>query len=120
LQWRLERLDARPLPTQEAAANDEHLKLPSISEVAEIPRDQIPAVLAHLHALAGSLTARLLETDASADELLDVAEAARRFDMSEDWLYHNRELPFRRKIGGRVKYSAHGIDRWLRSRQGAR
>jgi predicted DNA-binding transcriptional regulator AlpA len=41
-----------------------------------------------------------------------VNEAARMLGVSASWLHHRPQLPFRRKIGGRVKFSRTGIERW--------
>jgi hypothetical protein len=41
-----------------------------------------------------------------------VKEAARVLGVSPSWLHHRPNLPFRRKIGGKVKFSRSGIARW--------
>jgi len=53
------------------------------------------------------------------DRLLDVDEASRRLSVSTDTLYRKaRELPFTVKIGGNVRFSTHGISRFIATRQG--
>lgn len=53
------------------------------------------------------------------DRLLDVVEAAQRLGTSQDYLYRQaKKLPFTVRIGSRLRFSAHGIERFIRSRQG--
>jgi predicted DNA-binding transcriptional regulator AlpA len=48
---------------------------------------------------------------------MSATEAARRLGMSRDWLYKNaRRLPFAVRIGRRLLFDAHGLERWNRSR----
>lgn len=48
------------------------------------------------------------------EKLLKVDEAAARLGMSREWVYrHGKTLPFARRIGRSVRFSAGGIDRWL-------
>jgi predicted DNA-binding transcriptional regulator AlpA len=51
------------------------------------------------------------------ERLLKVDDAAARLGMSREWVYRNgRTLPFARRIGRSVRFSAPGIDRWLSQR----
>jgi predicted DNA-binding transcriptional regulator AlpA len=74
-----------------------------------------------------ALAARLLMQPAStagqgaeADTLLDVGETARRLGTTKDWLYrHADQLPFTVRMGPRqLRFSAKGVERYLRQRQG--
>ena len=49
------------------------------------------------------------------DELVDAQIASALIGMSLDWLYRNaHRLPFARRVGGRsLRFSTHGIRRWL-------
>ena len=48
------------------------------------------------------------------DELLCVAEAARRLGVSRHFLHHHhRRLPFSRKIGRTLRFSAKGIEKYI-------
>lgn len=92
--------------------------------ISESPPEQLPllscALAAQLAAIASrQLEAAALERSVKAvpDETLDITEAARRIGMSESWLY-KAKVPFRIKVGSRVRYSARGIERYLRARQG--
>ena len=92
-----------------------------------VPPYAIPPLLCQLAALQSALAARLLVQPAptdghgtDADTLLDVGEAARRLGTSTDWLYrHADRLPFTVRMGPRqLRFSAMGLARYLRQRQG--
>jgi predicted DNA-binding transcriptional regulator AlpA len=54
-----------------------------------------------------------------ADRLLDVEEAARVLTLSPDTLYRRAsELPFTVRLGGSVRFSSDGIQKFICSRQG--
>ena len=49
------------------------------------------------------------------DELLDIHEAARRLGASTSYLYHNcSKLPFTRHVGRNLRFSARGIESYIR------
>lgn len=83
-------------------------------DIASIPRERIPALIA-------ALAARLLEPEPvepatdEPDELLTASEAAEVLRRSTKWLSRNRKrLPFARRLGPRSwTYSAQGLRRWL-------
>ncbi len=53
------------------------------------------------------------------DRLLTVAEATKRLSVSPDWLYrHAKALPFTVRGPCGLRFSSHGIDRYIRQRQG--
>ncbi len=117
---------ARVLPITPAA-------VPTLDELAADPARAIglPAPTAEalqtkcllvLNALWGRcLAARANANVASEpDRLLDVDAAAKRLGMSKDWLYrHARQLPFRVPQGRLLRFSSHGIDRYILMRQRA-
>jgi excisionase family DNA binding protein len=90
------------------------------------PAELLPLILALLHAQSVA-TARMLAAGHSSDGArppagapdvnLSAEEAARRLGMSVDYLYKAKNLPFRRKIGRSVRFSAAGLERWNRQRQ---
>jgi hypothetical protein len=54
------------------------------------------------------------------DTLLDVSEAAKRLATTRAWLYrHACHLPFTVRNGRQLRFSAAGIARYIRERQGA-
>jgi hypothetical protein len=78
-----------------------------------------------LHAtLVGALTVAAAqqhprESTEEADALLDVEAAALRLATTCDWLYrHSKGLPFVVRNGRQLRFSAHGIDRYVRERVG--
>ena len=83
---------------------------------------QAGALQAQLAALQIALVARVLtngmtgQESTVADRLLDVKEAARLLGKSPDWLYRRKStLPFCRRIGRSVRFSAKGIERYIRT-----
>jgi predicted DNA-binding transcriptional regulator AlpA len=98
------------------------------ARVRDLGPEEIPALLVGLAALQGALAARLTALAASrngqpepgADELLTAKEAGRRLGLSADYLYrHAGQLPFTvRPARGAVRFSARGIEDWIRRRQG--
>ena len=50
--------------------------------------------------------------------LLTVDEAAVMLSVSPDWLYRNKKLPFRRKLGPKMlRFSYQGIVKWMDTRK---
>ncbi len=102
---------------------DRPVSLPSVADVASLPRESLPGLLAGLAALQSAVAARLVEAPARelsvADEQLTADQAAQRTGMSARYLYkHARELPFARRIGRAVRFSSRGIDQWLAKKKG--
>lgn len=57
--------------------------------------------------------------DSEPDRLLDVTAAAERLGVSRDWLYRRAgRLPFTVRTGRLLRFSSHGIGRYIRNRQG--
>ena len=65
------------------------------------------------HAIVSALT------EPANDELLDAKEASRRMGYSTRWLYNNADsLPFTiRQKSGRLRFSKHGLDKYLKDRR---
>ena len=50
------------------------------------------------------------------DRLLTVEEACGVLHVTQEWLYHHaKKLPFTRKIGGQLRFSANGVQRYMES-----
>lgn len=89
-----------------------------MDDAANLPAEQIPAMLARLAALQGALAARLLmngngtgHQSAHEDRLLDVAQAAERLSMSKNFLYRNsKTLPFAVRKGRMLRFSEVVLD----------
>jgi hypothetical protein len=56
-------------------------------------------------------------TERSDDELLDAKETSRRMGFSTRWLYNNADsLPFTiRQKSGRLRFSKHGLEQYLKN-----
>ncbi len=48
------------------------------------------------------------------DRLLTLEEVCKILNVSEEWIYHNvKKLPFVRKVGGMLRFSANGLQRYI-------
>jgi excisionase family DNA binding protein len=82
-----------------------------------LPVEELPALLGSLSEITATAQARLLtpSTVPVHDELLTVEECAERMRVSRDWLYRaHRRLPFTRRIGNALRFSANGLDAYLK------
>lgn len=109
-----------PVPSLDELAADP-------ARVVDIPPATAAALLGRLAGLQPVLLARALapagggNSDGAPveDRLLSVKEAAAQLGHSEDWLYrHAKKLPFTVRTGRDVRFSAAGLARWIRNRQG--
>jgi excisionase family DNA binding protein len=54
------------------------------------------------------------------DRLLSAAEVAQRLGVAKDWVYRrSQSLPFAVRLGGHVRFSAAGLERYLKGRRAA-
>jgi excisionase family DNA binding protein len=88
-----------------------------------IPVEAIPEALGQLERAKARLTARLVSSargSPAPDRLLSVSQAAELLDVSPDTLYRKaRCFPFTVLLPGRqVRFSALGIERYIRAKQG--
>jgi hypothetical protein len=73
---------------------------PFFEEVRRIVREEIAA------AVKGSKD----------DKLLTVDEVVKVLNVTPEWLYHNvKKLPFTRKVGGMLRFSGNGLQRYIES-----
>lgn len=106
--------------------------LPSLDDVASdparahvLPANVLQGLLCRCVTLQTALLGALVATGSmptdsmtEADSLIDVDAAAARLGMSKDWLYRQaKQLPFHVPQGRLLRFSSHGIDRYIRSRQ---
>lgn len=50
------------------------------------------------------------------DRLLTVEEVCQVLNVTEQWVYHNaNKLPFVRKVGGLLRFSSNGLQRYIES-----
>ena len=91
-----------------------------LTAVARIPIENLPRLLGQLREAEASAMARLYATPISKsampepERLLDVTEAAKRLNVSEDYLYRNwKKLPFAHKYDWGLRFSARRIDDYI-------
>ncbi len=90
----------------------------------ELAPEQLAEALGMLARLEALLSIRLNGSAGSAvsaepDRLLTADEAAQRLALSPDTVYRKASrLPFTVRLGHQVRFSAAGIERFIRSRQG--
>lgn len=105
------------------------------SSVAAMPKEALRqgvAELSRLQADAGVLQSLMLarlislesteptpSTSSSGDRLVTVDEAAALLGVTTKWLYHHwRDLPFAKKLGGKIlRFSEQGIQRYIARRR---
>jgi excisionase family DNA binding protein len=106
----------RPVPSLDELATDPHGAAALSPEVARALTLRCAAVLTALATVAARGPSPAGST--VEDRLLTVEEAAQKLGTSRDYLYRNaKRLPFTVRLGGRLRFSAHGVDRFIRSRQ---
>jgi excisionase family DNA binding protein len=91
-----------------------------IAEAGMIDRKSLPIFLSRLEHARSVAFQRLVtpEPARTADELLDIGEASQRLSVGKDWIYrHHRELPFARRVGKRLLFSANGLQQYIESNQ---
>ena len=50
------------------------------------------------------------------DKLLTIEEVCKILNVSEEWIYHHaKKLPFVRKLGGMLRFSNNGLQRYIES-----
>jgi excisionase family DNA binding protein len=87
------------------------------AKVEELSREAIPQLRGELAQLDTLLLARLLapgQPQTPEDQLLSVEETAVRLGCSQDYLYrHHKTLPFTRRVGRKLLFSAKGIEQHI-------
>jgi hypothetical protein len=93
-----------------------------LAAVRDVALDELPHLLGQLREIEATALARLYTSPASGlpstkqEELLNITEAAKRLNVSEDYLYRNwKKLPFARKYGWGLRFNALGINHYIQS-----
>jgi hypothetical protein len=93
---------------------------PILAQARTVTPEELPRLLGELEEVRATALARLTAPQPAtdhADELLNVAEAASRLGVSEDYLYrHHKDFAFARHMGRKLLFSAAGIAKHIRSR----
>jgi predicted DNA-binding transcriptional regulator AlpA len=81
--------------------------------------EELPRFIGELEEVRCTAMARLTAPRPSSpqsDELLGITEAADRLGMSKDYLYrHHTTFPFTRRIGRGLRFSALGIEKYIKT-----
>jgi hypothetical protein len=87
------------------------------ARIAALPREAIALLRGELAHLDTLLLGRLLAAgpqDQPEDQLLSVEDSAVRLGCSPDYLYrHHSRLPFTRRVGRKLLFSARGIEKHI-------
>lgn len=90
-----------------------------IAQLAQLDSSDVASVITAGVSILASRTNGKPHSD-EPDELLDVAECARRLGKSKSWVYHNGAfLPFRiHGLGAQPRFSAKGLEKYVSERSG--
>ena len=96
------------------------------ARLEDVPRDELPALLARLEHLRAAAWARLWTPTptgppappkngtAAMGRFLTAKETAEILAVSPRWIYrHANTLPFTRRAGGTLRFSEVGLRRWM-------
>jgi excisionase family DNA binding protein len=91
----------------------------ALDAAKNLPAEDLPRLLGDLREIEATANARLASPPvAQPDENLEIPEAAHRLGVSPDYLYRNHaRLPFTRRMGRKLLFSASGIDAYLRAKR---
>lgn len=90
-----------------------------LGRAKQLPLEDIPRFLGDLEEIKATAMARLVSPGPlpQRDELIDVANAAKRLGVSEDYLYrHHSSYPFTRREGRKLLFSNLGIDAYIKTK----
>lgn len=88
-----------------------------LNQARTLAPEDLPELLGDLEVVRTTALARLAApvTAPTADEMLDVEQAAARMNLSKDYLYrHHKRFPFARRIGRKILFSSAGLDSFLK------
>lgn len=88
-----------------------------LESVQQMPAEELPRLLGDLEEVRVTAMMRLTAPaqPKTADQLIDVDQAAERLGMSKDYLYrHAPEYPFTRRQGRALRFSSLGIEKYLK------
>ena len=89
-----------------------------LEQARTLAPEELPRLLGDLEEVRATAVARLVapaQSPAAPDELLEVPEASRRLGVSPGYLYrHHARLPFTRRVGRKLLFSASGIEEYIR------
>jgi hypothetical protein len=92
----------------------------ALQEARQLDPAELPRLLGELEEVRATALARLTTPAPTpvSDQLLPISAAAKRLSLSRAYLYENADrLPFTRRIGRRLLFSAAGIERYISQRR---
>src|SRR5215470_2577431 len=109
--------DLSSVPSLDEIAREPSMATNVSPDVARALTMRCAAVLAALAAIPSETPQK--ESQVPEERLLGVEEAASRLGVSKDYLYRQgSRLPFTVRVGRRLRFSATGLARYIRARQG--
>lgn len=89
----------------------------ALAQAKTVAVEELPRLLGDLEEVRATALARLTAPQPAQvqdDALLDVAEAASRLGVSEDYLYRNHgRLSFTRRVGRKLLFSSTGLEKYI-------
>ena len=109
-----------------SAASSPTLKWPALEELAatlaSLPVAELPRLLGQLRELEATALARMCaapgttEASREPEQLLGVEEAAKRLNVSQDYLYrHWRKLPFAQKYDWGLRFNESALNAYIKN-----
>jgi hypothetical protein len=96
----------------------------ALDVACRLSNEALPSFLGELETIRAIAWVRLttpIHAEHVSDELLDVREAARRLGTTPNFLYHHHHrLPFTKRLGRNLRFSAHGLEAYIRRDNGVR
>lgn len=86
----------------------------------DLTPEDVPGLLGDLEVIRLTALARIASRtiEIKPDELLDVAQASKRMNVSPSYLYrHAGRLPFTRREGRKLLFSSAGMDKYLAAKR---
>ena len=109
-------MSAFPLPVRTLRSELQTI----LDNLGRLPIDEAPALLGELEQVKAAVWLKMTSSAPAAaqhDELLDASVAAPRLNFSKDYLYRNAaKFPFTCREGRSLRFSARGIDEYIRAK----
>jgi hypothetical protein len=108
-------------PGREPALEADPPQKPAEGEIAMNEPVKNKVLLVHmsaddLWAIVQEAVKSALRSAPKEDHLLTVEKVAEILNVTPEWIYHNtKKLPFTRKVGGMLRFSSNGLQRYIES-----
>jgi excisionase family DNA binding protein len=91
-----------------------------LENVRGMAPEQLPELLGELERIRATVLLKMTTPAPmrESDTLLAISAAAQRLGVSTDYLYrHANRLPFTRRMGRKLLFSAHGLESYIRQKK---